>query len=114
MTQPPVHRPSWQHDECPSWCITHHDEDDLPEDRFHDSVSIYLPAVIPDLSSPTKPAVATELMIVTSRRYGTSEDWVFIGQPDVVRNGLTLSPESARRLTAELTIHLDGGGGLRE
>lgn len=98
-------KPNWQSDDCPAWCVSQHREDDLPEDRFHDSAPVCVPAAVPD-DSANQSAQLVELHIVTSRRCGSQDDWVFIGQPDLARRGLTVSPESAGRLGSAISSHV--------
>lgn len=93
-------KPTWQDDECPSWCATQHREDDLPEDRVHDSPPVYVPVVV------GPPPEAAELLIITSRRCGTTDDWTFVGRPDQTVHAFTISPESARRMAQALLISL--------
>lgn len=108
VESPSSSKPSWQRDDCPAWCVSEHREDDLPDDRFHDSAATRVPAVVPDVNKPLNPAHPVELHVVTSRRCETDEDWVFIGQPDLVRRGFSLSRESAQRLAAAVAAHLVG------
>lgn len=104
MTAQSRPKPTWQTDECPTWCVTEHRENDHPQDRFHDSHGIYLPAIlgIPDETQADPAPEAVELLVVRSRRCGTNEDWVFIGEPDRPRQRLLLSAESAARLITAL------------
>lgn len=98
-------RPSWQTDGCPMWCVSDHREEDFPEDRFHDSAPTVVPVIVPGDDTARIPET-TALHIVTSRRCGGTEDWIFIGQPDRACRGLTLSRESAHRLRTALSNHL--------
>lgn len=97
---PEHERPSWQVDECPAWCVTLHAEPDLLDDRFHDSAPHYLTAVLGDRTG------GDDLLVITSRRCGTTDDWTYVGPPERVRDGLLLSPETAHRLAETLTRHL--------
>lgn len=95
--------PTPPHDErCPIWCVVDHQPDDHPDDRWHDSASSHVDVIVrlPDSTE------ASELTIVTSRRFGESDDWTFIGEPDRNRQRLELSRESAQRLATALTEHL--------
>ena len=94
-------RPSWQADGCPPWCVSEHREDDHPDDRFHDSA----PALVPSVLGPD--GVAADLLVVTSRRCDTANDWVFVGHPERAAEGLVLSRESARRLARAILAQLD-------
>ncbi len=93
----PTARPSWQTDTCPEWCVSEHREDDLPADRFHDSVGTYLTAMTED-PEVAQGARAVELSLALFRRCGTQEDWLHLSTPDEAAVRITLTPESARRL----------------
>lgn len=94
---PPTHG-----EHCPIWCVVDHQPDDHPDDRWHDSAMSYVDVVVrlPDSTE------ASELTIVTSRRFGDVADWTFIGESDSNRQRLELSRESAQRLVTALTAHL--------
>lgn len=98
-------RPSWQTDECPAWCVVEHREDDRPADRVHDSAGTYLHAILRRVE--TGEAEATELLVAASRRCGSHDDWIFIGEPEKRGQHLALSRESARRLSVALDAILD-------
>lgn len=89
-------RPSWQTDLCPAWCVVEHQEDDPPSDRVHDSAGRYVQAVLADARG--HPQVPAELLVMLSRRCGTGDDWVFVGEPEREGQHLVLSRESAVRL----------------
>lgn len=94
------HQPSWQNDVCPRWCTVEHAELDLPDDRVHDSVGTYLPVVLGvDASGQSK---TVDLLVMMSRRCGTVDDWVFIGETDRDGQHLQLSRESATRIVSSL------------
>ncbi len=99
-----VERPSWQRDTCPPWCASAHHEGDPPDDRHHDGRPRYVPLLLgirpPGASSYE--AVPTELLAVRTRRHGTSEDWIYVGEPDRARQHLVVTPEGARRLIETL------------
>lgn len=109
MTSTTNQRPSWQDDACPSWCVVDHHEDDFPEDRFHDSRTLYVSVTLGVASPPHPEPTATpaELYVITSRRAGSHRDWTFVGEPDRSGQRLVLSRESARHLIDTLTEHLD-------
>ncbi len=90
-------RPSWQTDECPAWCVTEHREDDLPDDRVHDSVATSLTVTTRDTSTPSRTA-AVELLLVRFREVDDDEDWLHLMTGEGSGPGLTLSPEGARAL----------------
>ncbi len=95
--------PTPPHDErCPVWCVVEHRPDDHPDDRRHESASVYIAATVPESDAAT----SSELMIVTSRRFGELNDWTFIGEPDVRQQSLQLSRESALRLALALLDHV--------
>lgn len=101
-----VERPSWQRDTCPPWCATVHHEDDPPEDRHHDGTAHDVPLLLgiraPGTSSYE--AVPTEVLAVRTRRHGEREDWIYVGEPDRVRQHLVVTPEGARRLAEILRV----------
>ena len=39
--------PSWLHGDCPHWCVVHHRESDLPDDRFHMGDPVSFPVLKP-------------------------------------------------------------------
>lgn len=93
-------RPSWQRDECPPWCVVEHHETDPPDDRVHDSVGTYVPATL--RRTEASGGEPTELLVVLSRRCGEHDDWIFLGEPQRLGQHLTLSRESAARVTSTL------------
>lgn len=98
-------RPSWQRDECPPWCVVEHQEADPPDDRVHDSVGTYVPAVV--RRAEFSGGERTELLLVLSRRCGEHDDWIFLGEPQRHGQHLTLSRESAARVASTLAALLD-------
>jgi len=91
---------------CPSWCRSNHREQRHPDDRYHDSLSEYVPALLGRGRGGHIESTQTELLIVTSRKVGHDDTWTFIGEPDRPAQHLQLSPESAARLNDALTRHL--------
>lgn len=104
MSAPPHPRPSWQRDDCPAWCVVDHRESDPPDDRVHDSAGVYVPAVVRRSESAADEAI--ELLVLLSRRHGEPDDWVFLGEPDRLGQHVTLSRESAIRVTSTLAALL--------
>ncbi|WP_235737994.1 DUF6907 domain-containing protein [Nocardioides alcanivorans] len=97
---------------CPPWCRSNHLEQDHPDDHYHDSAAAYVPVLLGRGTGQGQvEAVQTELLIVTSRKSGHHEDWLFIGEPDRPGQHLQLSRESARRLNVALTRHLEAISG---
>lgn len=95
--------PTPPHDErCPIWCVVDHRRDDHRDDRWHDSATSDVDVIV-RLPGSTE---ASQLTIVTSRRFGEPGDWTFIGEADHNRQRLELSRESAQRLATALTEHL--------
>lgn len=94
-------RPSWQHEPCPPWCVVEHREEDLPDDRVHDSKGACLTVSTPDPSTPsqTRPL---ELTLVRYRHLDEHEDWLHLTIGEGEHPGLTLSPEGARALSRTL------------
>lgn len=97
-------RPSWQRDECPPWCVVEHREADPPDDRVHDSVGAYVSAVVRRPGSTV--GESTELLVILSRRCGELDDWVFLGEPERLGQHVTLSRDSAARVTSTLATLL--------
>lgn len=100
MTQEGVHRPTWQTEPCPPWCVTDHREDDLVADRIHDSHAVTLSAWTPDDTEAD--AVPRELFIAAYKRNDSTETWVYLGHPDPRAGGITLALDSAARLAGDL------------
>ena len=90
-------RPTWQHEDCPTWCIVEHQEDDYPEDRIHDGPGSDIMITVQDNDSATG-GKAEELYFAYFRRVGDGDEWVHFGSTQSDRVSLTLSPESARAL----------------
>lgn len=119
-------RPAWQVEECPSWCVVLHAEDDLAGDRRHMSASLSVPArelrapsaepsaeppavdgtALPDPDDgPGDRVVATELAVCLQRRDGAPTTWVYVG--DGTHQALELSTGSWHRLLPALDRVLD-------
>ncbi|MFS3128026.1 DUF6907 domain-containing protein [Nocardioides sp. Bht2] len=94
-------RPTWQHDDCPTWCISEHAEHDTVADRVHDSSGSYLTVVAEDPVQHTEDEVL--VFLATFRKVGSTEDWIHLSTPDDGQMSLTLSLESAARLSRVLT-----------
>lgn len=93
MRQPP----RWKPDLCPPWCVSEHDEDDLPADQFHDSAGAAVPVIICERADVEQP-YGTDLLLTLVRRFETREDWLHLSAPEAGMRGVTLTLESARRL----------------
>lgn len=98
--------PSWQAEPCPTWCIREHAEDDVALDRYHQGEATTLPILMS--TAPDEPHQETfapvDVMVRIGRYAGEATDWVAI-EPVVPR--MTLTVESARRLTQHITEQLD-------
>ncbi|CAM3411351.1 hypothetical protein NODU109028_15730 [Nocardioides dubius] len=101
--------PPWQDDPCPAWCVSEHDADDLPEDRFHDSSATSLPVIVRGrLGLPRTRGV--DVVLTMTREAGTREDWLHVSAPEAGLRGFTLTAESARRLGQALIEATDSAG----
>ena len=102
------HRPSWQVDACPVWCVGGHRESDHPDDRQHRSDSLEVPVVlrrtelVPDGLARTVEAADFEVGL--SRVDGAPETWLYVG--DGPGRSLELSAESAHRLIQAVAARL--------
>lgn len=99
-------RPTWQHDTCPTWCVTEHHEDDAPGDRVHDGVSTFVPASLANEDDDGE-LRATDLFLAIYRRVNARETWLHLSAPDESGAGLNLSMESARRLADAIHDKVD-------
>lgn len=104
----PGPQPSWQDEPCPPWCIREHVEDDLVLDRYHQGEASTLSVMMS--TDPGEPRAATfeaaELMIRVGRFDGERTSWVAI---EPVSPRMTLTAESARRLSQRIAAHLAQG-----
>jgi hypothetical protein len=107
MTAHSTSRPSWQRDTCPPWCVVEHAETDPPDDRYHDSVTLHVPAT---LGPGPSHAPTTDLVLVMSRRSGELDDWVLVGEPERDGQHLYLTRDSAARVASALTALLTDSG----
>ncbi|MFI5430064.1 DUF6907 domain-containing protein [Aeromicrobium sp. UC242_57] len=103
-------RANWQTEPCPAWCVRTHQDDDHPDDRYHDSEPTEIPAVFAERDRDAGPGQWTldagELTIITSRHVDTTETITFVGREDRLGHALTLTPDSAARLAHALNRHL--------
>lgn len=116
------HRPTWQVDTCPPWCVVLHAEDDLEGDRVHVSTSMSVPArqllggaarpvhARPDEVPPRSPesldrTAHADLAVAVHRRDGARTTWVYAGDGSVQL--LELTAESWARLVPALDRALD-------
>ncbi len=95
MEPSPPPRPSWQVAACPTWCVAHHHEHDLPEDRRHESAARAVPVTTPK----GEPA---ELFVALSRLDHDPVEWVFVGESRLGGQYLRVSRESAQRVAQAL------------
>lgn len=118
----PDHRPTWQVDTCPPWCVVLHAEDDLEGDRVHVSTSMSVPArqllgstprpgharldeVLPGSPDALDRTAHTDLAVAVHRRDGARTTWVYAGDGSVQL--LELTAESWARLVPALDRALD-------
>lgn len=93
-------RPSWQVDECPSWCTGEHREADHPDDRVHRGVPITVPVVARrtwfDAAGIRRDSEATDFEVALSRVDGDDETWLYAGSGPAA--AIDVTAESAQRL----------------
>lgn len=96
--------PTWLVEPCPWWCARTHEEDDHPEDRYHQSEPAMLPALAgaADTVPVTDSIESLDLLIRRGRYVGESLEWVLIEPAEAVRPRLMLTIESARLLLPHL------------
>lgn len=103
-------RASWQSEPCPAWCVRHHQDDDHPDDRYHDSGTTEVPTLFAardHAAGPGRWAMDSgEIMIITSRHVDSTETITFVGRDDRLGQALTMTPDSAARLAEALTRHV--------
>ena len=107
MTAHSTSRPSWQLDACPPWCVVEHAELDGPDDRYHDSVTLHVPAT---LGPGPSHASTTDLVVVMSRRCDEPDYWVLVGEPERDGQHLYLTRDSAARIATALRTLLVNAG----
>lgn len=101
-------RPSWQLDDCPTWCVGGHREDDHPDDRVHRSLGVTVPVTARATTFPggarRVDVEVVDLDIGISRADGERQTWFYVGSgPD---RYLELSGESASRLLGAALVEL--------
>lgn len=97
MTAP--HTPTWLSEPCPSWCDRAHEDDDHPEDRFHQSAVALVPVIAGPRSVPPNAALEpTELAVRLGRYVGQTQAWVTLAPLEGRTPALVLSAESGRAL----------------
>lgn len=95
--------------DCPTWCEADHADTDHPDDRWHATSPVEIPALFAVRArddGPGRWVIETgDLSISTARHLGTAEIVTSIGR-DGELAALHLTPESARRLVDGLARHL--------
>lgn len=105
-------RPTWQHSDCPAWCVQEHQETDHPDDRSHVSEAICVPVVrlLKQFEGDEllHRLLADELTMLVFQPQHDTEPWLSLC---LAQQGTTthihLSYESAQRLTRSLHALLD-------
>uniref|UniRef100_UPI003D6D575E DUF6907 domain-containing protein n=1 Tax=Microbacterium proteolyticum TaxID=1572644 RepID=UPI003D6D575E len=106
----PLNTPSGCESSCPAWCSGDHEGQDLPSDRYHQSVQTLVPVVIPvRLSNATRDGEqrheAAEFSLQASQSVsGDRTVWVaIVGE----RQFIDVTLESAARIHTALGALLD-------
>jgi hypothetical protein len=103
-------RSGWTFESCPRWCTRQHDDDDHPDDRYHDSAPTTTPTIFLQRDHEAGPGrwrhEAGEITIISSRHADTDETITFIGRDDRFDQQLHLTPEGAARLADAIVRHL--------
>lgn len=103
-------RAIWQSEPCPPWCTVVHRDDDHPDDRYHDSAALQVPAIVLERDREAGPGrwvrEPAEITIVTSRHADTVDVVTLIGRDDRLDQQLSLTPEGAARLADAILQHL--------
>lgn len=96
--------PTWLVEPCPSWCARTHEENDHPEDRYHQSEPSILPALVgaADTVPVTDSFESLDLLVRRGRYVGQPLEWVLIEPMEAIRPRLLLTIESARLLLPRL------------
>lgn len=103
-------RRQWQVEDCPSWCVVDHGEEDFPDDRKHVSEAHGIAVV--ELVGTERSAVenrsevtrSTEMVVCLQRRDGAPTTWLYVG--DGFDQSIEVSVESWQRLVAQVVATL--------
>lgn len=102
-------RPTWQQLPCPDWCERMHEEDDHPEDRYHQSEPSFIPLTA--ATERTVPVTASlrnvDLLVRVGQYVDELIEWVVIEPLDMPQPRLVMTVESAHSLVRGLTEQLD-------
>lgn len=98
---------------CPVWCSLRHDVTGDSDELVHEGVHQVVAGVVLERRQQRgggrmRQAVPVELGAVRYRYAGDDEDWIYLGDG---RQGLDLSPESAKRLARAVHRLLEGAVG---
>ncbi|GHS88885.1 hypothetical protein AGMMS50218_13790 [Actinomycetota bacterium] len=109
------HRPAWQRDECPAWCVVVHADDDHPHDHKHVSASRAVPVVALAGSTDGGGAgrdrdVADEMVVCLQRRDGGPDTWLYVGDGHDQRVEVTVESWLRLLLTVERMCTLAQAG----
>lgn len=105
---------AWQVDDCPSWCVGGHRDDDRPADRVHTSAGESvegrrLVGTVVEREGPRDDVRQAEVTVVLRRRDGAAETWVYVG--DGFDQYLELDLPTWSRLLLLLSRALSAGTG---
>jgi len=100
--------PTWLTEACPSWCAREHEEDDHPEDRYHQSEPSIAPVIASgQVTVPVTSSLETVDLLVRIGRYvGETTEWMAIEPLELVQPRLLLTVESARHLARHVVDQL--------
>lgn len=106
MTSDPT--PSWLTEPCPAWCRRRHQEQEHPEDRFHQSDPAVVATVAGDADTIpiTDSLTPVDLTVRLGRHVDDSVEWIAIEALESPRPRLVLTTDSARRLAREIAEQL--------
>jgi len=95
-------RPSWLNEDCPTWCVREHREQDRPDDRYHFSEASTVPVIaFAELSVDVAASMhGLDLVVWVGRYLGETLEWVVI--------------EPARERDPHLILSVESAGFLRD
>ncbi len=100
--------PTWLDEPCPPWCVRDHEEDDHPEDRYHQSEPSLFAAIAGsgDQVPMTASLAPLTLGIHLGRHVGETRAWVVIESLETRHPRMVLTEEAAVALQQQLEHQL--------